>query len=123
MSPHPQGKGLPLGALERSPSRNREEMQSPERIVGTCAWAADAKGLRLAVQEGVVFQAAAKVAAGARIVNVVHYFFRGGHGNDWKHDREAVKWEYDREAVKWKHDREAVNTEEFPQRSETPGLG
>jgi len=36
------------------------------------------------------------------------------HGNDWKQDREAVKWEYDREAV---------NTEEFPQRSETPGLG
>ena len=89
-------------------------MQSQERIVGTCPWAADPKGLRLAVQEGVVFQAAANVAAGARIVNVVHYFFRGGHGNDWKHDREAVKWE---------HDREAVNTEESPQRSETPGLG
>jgi hypothetical protein len=66
------------------------------------------------VQEGVVVHAAANVAAGARIVNVVHYFFRGGHGNDWKHDREAVKWE---------HDREAVNTDESPQRSETPGLG
>src|SRR6266851_9495648 len=36
------------------------------------------------------------------------------HGNDWKHDREAVKWEYNREAV---------NTDESPQRSETPGLG
>ena len=80
-------------------------MQSQERIVGTCTWAEDPKGLRLAVQEGVVVQAAANVAAGARIVNVVHYFFRGGHGTDWKHDREAV------------------NTEEFPQRSETPGLG
>src|SRR6266702_695355 len=41
-------------------------------------------------------------------------FFGEGHGNDWKHDREAVKWEYDREAV---------NTDESPQRSETPGLG
>ena len=96
MSPHPQGKGLPLGALERSPSRNREGMQSQERIVGTCAWAADPKGLRLAVQEGVVFQAAANVAAGARIVNVVHYFFREGHG---------------------------THTKKSPQRSETPGLG
>jgi len=48
------------------------------------------------VQEGVVFQAAANVAAGARIVNVVHYFFREGHG---------------------------THTKESPQRSETPGLG
>src|SRR5216683_2930040 len=75
MSPHSQGKGLPLGALERSPSRNREGMQSQERIVGTCAWAADPKGLRLAVQEGVVFQAAANVAAGMANMNVVHYIF------------------------------------------------
>src|SRR5713101_7996745 len=36
------------------------------------------------------------------------------HGNDWKHDREAVKWEYNREAV---------NTDESPRRSETPFLG
>ena len=52
-------------------------MQSQERIVGPRTWAADPKGLRLAVQEAIVFQAAANVAAGARIVNVVHYFFRG----------------------------------------------
>ena len=96
MSPHSLGKGLPLGRWNGAPSRNRAEMQSQERIVGTCTWAADPKGLRLAVQEGVVFQAAANVAAGARIVNVVHYFFREGHG---------------------------THTKESPQRSETPGLG
>ncbi len=44
-------------------------------VVGTCAWAADPKGLRLAVQEGVVFQAAANVAAGMPNTNVVHYIF------------------------------------------------
>src|SRR5260370_31285716 len=98
MSPHPQGKGWPLGT--RWNGARQEIEHSQERVVGTCAWAADPKGLRLAVQERVVFQAAANVAAGARIVNVVHYFFRGGHGNHWKHDRKAVKWEHDRDAVK-----------------------
>src|SRR5260370_24402784 len=80
MSPHPQGKGCPLGT--RWNGARQEIEHSQERAVGTCAWAADPKGLLLAVEEGAGFQAAANNAVRARIVNGVPYFFRGVQGHD-----------------------------------------